>query len=266
MKRPRKYACWNTVSRLLLTLLCAGAMVSFVVTSAGAQTFSSGSTGADGAFNPACTPPATSCTVTVNLPASGIFNYTTVDIPFGVTVKYTGNAANTPVTILATGDVTISGRIFVNGEVPGPSNSPGRGGPGGFDGGMGGSPGLTLNGTPGLGPGGGQGGTPTTTNGRGGTGGFGTPGADSGGPNLGGPAYGTPTLLPLIGGSGGGGTASIAGSIGAGGGGGGGAILIASSGTITVAVTPVGFGSVAGIIAAEAGTTGFGISANGSGG
>ncbi len=39
-----------------------------------AGTFNSGSTGADGAFNPTCTP--TPCTVTVALPASGIFNFT----------------------------------------------------------------------------------------------------------------------------------------------------------------------------------------------
>src|SRR5690349_15755849 len=69
-------------------------------------TFNSGSTGADGAFNP-----VTSQTVT--LPASGVFNFTTVNIPRGVTIKFTRNANNTPVTILASGNINIAGIIDV---------------------------------------------------------------------------------------------------------------------------------------------------------
>ena len=65
-----------------------------------AQTFSSGSTGADGVFAP-------TASTTVPLPPSGVFNFTTVTIPAGVTVTFARNAANTPVTILATGDVTV---------------------------------------------------------------------------------------------------------------------------------------------------------------
>jgi hypothetical protein len=75
---------------------------------ASGQTFSSGSTGADGAYAPSCAP--TPCTVTETLPPSGVYNYTTVTIPSGVTVQYTRNAANTPVTLLATGDVRSMGR------------------------------------------------------------------------------------------------------------------------------------------------------------
>src|SRR2546422_11215635 len=60
----------------------------------GAQTFSSGSTGADGAFAP-------TANTTVTLPPSGVFNYTTVTIPAGVIVTLARNAANTPATILA---------------------------------------------------------------------------------------------------------------------------------------------------------------------
>lgn len=53
-------------------------------------------------------------------------------------------------------------------------------------------------------------------------------------PALGGPAYGNPFILPLIGGSGGGGSSGRGISFGGGCGSGGGAILIASSGTITL--------------------------------
>src|SRR5687768_2961647 len=102
-----------------------------------AQVFVSGSTGADGAFNASCTP--TPCTVSVQLPPSVVFHYTTVNIPSGVTVTYARNQANTPVTILATGNVTIAGSIDVGGGDA--SNfTPGRGGPGAFDGGLGGTP------------------------------------------------------------------------------------------------------------------------------
>lgn len=107
------------------------------------QTFSSGSTGADGAFAPAAT-------TTVTLPPDGILNYTTVTIPAGVTVTFTRNAADTPVTLLATGDITVAGTIRVDG---GPSTSARNktpGGPGGFPGGLGGTPP-----TGGAGPGGG---------------------------------------------------------------------------------------------------------------
>src|SRR6266545_4686386 len=108
---------------------------------ASGQTFSSGSTGADGAYAPSCAP--TPCTVTEALPPSGIYNYTTVTIPSGVTVRYTRNAANTPVTLLATGDVQIDGTLSVDGSQGAPASTSGGpsvslggvGGPGGFNGG-----------------------------------------------------------------------------------------------------------------------------------
>jgi hypothetical protein len=72
-----------------------------------AQTFSSGSTGADGAFDP------TSGDQTQQLPESGILNFTTVNAPLGRTLRFQLNSANTPVVMLAQGDVRIdvSGRI-----------------------------------------------------------------------------------------------------------------------------------------------------------
>lgn len=200
--------------------------------------FDSGSTGADGAFAPATSQ-------TVPLPASGVFNFTTVSIPSGVTIKFARNAANTPVTILASGNVSIAGTIDVSGQDGtgnGPSGSGGAGGPGGFDGGRGGYPSSTVSsGISGEGPGGGGGGGISGTCGAtfGAGGGFSAAGGNgtnytnctpiAGG--VGGSAYGANTLLPLIGGSGGGGGA-YNGATGGAGGGGGGALLIASSGSI----------------------------------
>jgi hypothetical protein len=200
-----------------------------------AQTFSSGSTGADGAFNPTCAP--TPCTVTppVTLPPSGVFNYTTVNVPAGVTVTYTRNAANTPVTILATGNVTVAGTISVNGTkgtdgaATGPLfNAGALGGPGGFTGGQGGSrDGVFLPST-GQGPGGGA---PGLT-------GVGTYGASAS----------FVSLLPLFGGSGGGGGNRAGSFSGASGAGGGGAVVIASSTQITVTGTVRANGGDAGLL------------------
>ena len=191
--------------------------------------FVSGSTGADGAFSP-------SSNITVQLPASGVFNFTTVNVPSGVTVTFSKNASNTPVYILATGDVTIAGIIKVDGQGVAYSNptatTPGTGGPGGYNGGYGGT--TNVAGGKGLGPGGGGGG-PSSSYYSGGGGGFGTAGGTYGtGYGAGGPAYGSARLIPLIGGSGGGGQAGSSTSSGYGGGGGGGAILIASSTTIYI--------------------------------
>ena len=210
---------------LFLTVLLAGPVL--------ADAFESGSTGADGAFNP------TQDTV-LQLPEDGIFNFTTVNIPAGVTVTFKKNSRNTPVYILATGDVIIEGTISVDGG-DALNQIPGEGGPGGFDGGPGSLYGES--GGNGMGPGGGKGGT-LYNNYRGyggGGGGYGTPGAT--GPNQtysgkGGPSYGSFRLLPITGGSGGGGGAggkyNNGPGAGGGGGGGGGAIVIASSTKVVI--------------------------------
>jgi hypothetical protein len=206
--------------------------------------FTSGSTGADGAFNPASN-------TAVQLPANGTLNYTTVNIPAGVTVTFTSNAANTPVYILATGDVTIAGTLNVNGVGATGFNS-GQGGPGGFNGGLGGTAGAA--GGKGLGPGGGN---PATAAGTGGGGaGYNTGGGAGTYGGAGGGTYGNVRIMPMIGGSGGGGGAGYSQNIGGGGGGGGGAILIASSGTITIS----------GSLIANGGNGGVGVSTTGDGG
>jgi hypothetical protein len=216
-----------------------GAVTSLVVLGGApalAQSFNSGSTGADGAFAP-------TASTTVTLPASGVFNFTTINIPAGVTVRFTRNAANTPVTMLASGDVTIAGTIDISGAPGGAgvnatsfADTAGRGGPGGFDGGLGASGIASPTGGDGLGPGGGAGGAfvPGLSNpGGGGGGGFGSAGGNGNRGAPGGAVYGTPALLPAVGGSGGGGGSAGLGSTAGSGGGGGGSILIASSGPMT---------------------------------
>jgi len=193
-----------------------------------AQTFSSGSSGADGAFTP-------TTNTTLTLPANGVFNFTTISIPSGVIVRFTRNAANTPVTLLATASVTIAGTLEVSATNGGNvvdgtflGSNAGAGGPGGFDGGSGANGVAAAIGGTGLGPGGGG---PGAGAGYAAAGGVVSPTGMPGAP------YGNAELLPLIGGSGGGGGDAALGTTSAGGGGGGGAILIASSGTITLTGT-----------------------------
>ncbi len=215
------WSCLRKVIPLLIAILVGDPM-----DPAAAVTFSSGSTGSLGAFAPASN-------TTVVLPADGILNYTTVTIPSGVTVTFQRNAANTPVTLLAQGDVSIAGTISVKGDDAVPYSGdnpspPSLGGPGGFSGGQGGTKSTSNNnGAAGQGPGGGAPGIfnpwyTTTTD----------------------ATYGAPadfvSLLPLFGGSGGGGggrNASYPST--AGGAGGGGAIVIASTTKITVQSTGV---------------------------
>jgi hypothetical protein len=247
----------RTSARAIATAFAVGACFAPF----GARAFDSGSTGADGAFSP-------TVNTVVPLPPSGIFNYTSVNIPAGVTVTFQRNTTNTPVVILASGNVTIAGTLSVSGAAApgvgaagggaqGDDGTPGVGGPGGFDGGRGGKTAAQGFGGTGLGPGAGSPGffKPAPDNcvngsgwSSGGTGGgFGaTAGASartsfdcpSSGYNHtqapGGDSYGSSQLLPLIGGSGGGGGGGGPSFEGGGGGGGGGAILIAASGTVSV--------------------------------
>lgn len=192
--------------------------------SAFAQTFISGSTGALGNVTIGSGAPA------IDLPSDGVLNYGILTV--NGTMAFNRNAANTPVTILATGDVTINGWINVDGSpgIPGSSSivvNPGSlGGPGGFTGGRGGvkgavSPPYNISeASAGQGPGGGSPGAPAICyQGHHGT-------------------YGALTsfvsLIPLFGGSGGSGTCGYTSQSGDSGGGGGGAIVIASSTNIIV--------------------------------
>src|SRR5712691_9731264 len=185
-----------------------------------AQSFSSGSDGSDGAYNP--TGPAG--TVIIFDPSqfrgsqvgANIFNFTTITIPAGVTVKLSGNTVNGPVFWLAQGDVDIEGTVDLSGgkgydntsqsffRIPSVPSS--RGYAGGV-GGVGSQ--LAL---PGSGTGGGAAGTASNSSGAGVFG-------------------GNQFVIPLVGGSGGGGGYNSLnnGVLEAGGGAGGGALMIAST-------------------------------------
>lgn len=209
--------------------------------------FESGSDGSDGAFNPTVDVEvdlglATTATWDTPSPVPGngvydsekwavVFKYTSIDIPDGVTVTFKNHPKGAPVIWLASGDVTISGVVSLdgaNGAAIDEAASFAEPGPGGFAGGRRGINPVAYAWSDGLGVGGGYGHA-----GTGSGGGYGTNGDNNWNGNLpGGSSYGNDWILPLIGGSGGSGARTDGGSGDAGAG--GGAILIASSGHITL--------------------------------
>jgi hypothetical protein len=245
------------------------------------------SDGSDGSFHP-------TASLTLDLPASGVFNFTTIDIPTGVTVRFRKNAADTPVVLLATGAVSIAGVIDVSAggvnlaDLSNPNlgylrpGTTSTGGPGGGTGGVAGIGDTTCTGAdcrdagPGTGLSAGQPGpTPTHTGLKvygvaGGGGGMATAG-------LGATRYtsgvaGSPALVfPSVftGGSGGGGGSGwyfFGVQLGGGaGGGGGGALAVATPDAITVAGSLLALGANGGWSFANSGGQG-GPGGGGSGG
>jgi hypothetical protein len=250
-----------------------------LVLATSAAAFDSGSTGADGALTP-------NVNTEVQLPPSGILNYTSIDIPAGVTVRFRRNALNTPVVLLVSGNATIAGTIDISGRKAADSfgagsgnvaddGLPGEGGPGGYGGGRGGladpstTAGSPRTGQTGLGPGGGRSASSELNNGFcwGGAASFGTQGETPGCGAVAAPVYANPELLPLIGGSGGAGGNGNVTTGGSGGGGGGGAILLAVSGTLNVTGSIIANGGGGGNIGANRLQPGVGtVGGGGSGG
>lgn len=152
----------------------------------------------------------------------GIWTFESLEIPEGVTIRFT---ETNPVALVAQKTIAIVGVVDARGyDLAGTLCADAVAGPGGFRGGVM---------APGLGPGGGL--VPSTDAagrsgaGHGGVGGAGGPvGANPGAD--GGVAYGTPTLIPLVGGSGGAGSSQLTGP----GGGGGGAIQIVAGEKISI--------------------------------
>jgi hypothetical protein len=186
-----------------------------LIGSANAQVFtSSGSTGVDGDLIV-----AKDLTFTT-LPKGGgnIYNFKTIQIAAGATLRLSGSVFPNPLYFLAQGAVTIAGTIDLNGDNGSTVRSatasdrvgptvPGAGGYGG------GPPLFGANAQlPGFGPAGG--GINQCSSSLGGGGGF----------------TGNQFLVPLVGGSGGGGSSYAGGA-------GGGALLIASSVSITITGT-----------------------------
>src|SRR5262245_57005524 len=205
---------WNKPLIILFMLLTAG------LHTVRAQ-FDSGSAGTEPLVVTAGT------TVTNTMPPDGMLHYTTITVGNNATLRFKKNALNTPVYLLAKGNVVIDGTIDVSGSGTGTTAFVGgEPGPGGF---AGGEPGFLVQAGPparatggsGLGPGGGR----DLVSWRNGYYAF-TNQFDP--TNTG---YGYAHLIPLVGGSGGCGASN---SIAGGGGGGGGAILIASSTRIQI--------------------------------
>ncbi len=203
-----------------------------------AQSFTSGSTGVDGALTLTTPGVVDFDAAALNLDADGdgIFQFTTISVGTGVTLRFRAATFNSPVYWLASGAVQIDGVLDLRGEDGHPSGarsnaSASIAGSGGYGGGSGGggyiNPSVSI--VPaqkGYGPGGGR---PAK---------YFDVGAGAGpGPRAAAPGTytGNSFMVPLIGGSGGGGGACNVGNlIGGGGGAGGGAILIASSSSIRV--------------------------------
>src|SRR5882762_10024 len=129
---------------LLVSIFCS-ANVGFAQT----QTFNSGSNGSDGALN--LTTPGTiifdpkTFNPPLNPAGDNVYNFTTINIAAGVTVKLSSKVLSGPVYWLAQGAVTIDGTIDLNGEDGAPNTKlastriPAAGGAGGYSGGIGGS-------------------------------------------------------------------------------------------------------------------------------
>jgi hypothetical protein len=183
--------------------------------------FDSGSTGVNGAFAPVSD-------TSIVLPPNGILNFTTMNIPSGVTVRISSNLANTPAYILVQGDAVIDGVIDLSGI---DGESVGGSPAGGYSGGL---P-QTGSGGNGQGPGAGRGAVSAGAAGNGASyGTIGTIGSRNTSTIIA-PVYGSTSLQPLLGGSGGGASSNSGTTPGNRGGGGGGSVLLAASGTLTLA-------------------------------
>lgn len=186
--------------------------------------------GSNGSYGPLVVSNSDPQTVILSLPADGVIRATTVSIAQNHILRFERNPQNSPVIILAQGDVEILGTINISGGNA-TALGGGLGGPGGFHGGAPGS--IDVPPGAGYGPGAGAPGddsvnSPTSAGGGSySTRPVGNPNAQHGN------VYGSPLLVPPIGGSGGGGVDNSTGSP-SGGGGGGGAILIASNTRISM--------------------------------
>ena len=194
--------------------------------SAQEPSFSSGSTGEDGALDFTGVDPGTAIELdpdnadlfdpprVLDQDGDGIYQFTTILIPAGITVHLSARHLDGPVFWLAAGDVNINGKVDLDAEVPRSCDKSVLGeidvqmaGAGGYPGGIQGGP--TWFPTAGKGPGGGE-------------------AFDDMGVGQNATFTGNRFLVPLIGGSGGGGGTRCNG------GAGGGAILIASSTKIAI--------------------------------
>lgn len=157
-----------------------------------------------------------------------VFKFSSINIPANVTVTFSNHPSRAPVVWLVEGNATIAGTVSLNGQdydTDGDRIRFSEPGPGGFRGGDSFIPNGGAKATSGFGPGGGRG---LPEEGGHQYSSFATVGYISGNHRPV-PTYGSPALIPLIGGSGAG---PHVGSSTWGGGAGGGAILLAVSGNL----------------------------------
>jgi hypothetical protein len=260
------------IRQILKTVVIFGVASAFSAVAFGQ--FTSGSTGADGAYladtsgdfdpnNLKATCSTCTANNVVNAAGDNVFNFTTITVNSNVTIRIRASKVrNMPVVWLATGNVTLNGTLNLTGD-PGytlnaadqsqiiQNRRPAEPGAGGYYGGLGSRGGVGPE--AGAGPGGGIAGQNVANSGPpfnglcyGGAAVAYTavypPQAGSAGqyynPSPLSQPYGNIYLVPLYGGSGGGGgwgTNANGQDVGGGGGGGGGAIRIVSTTQITVA-------------------------------
>src|SRR5438067_92168 len=144
----REHLLWR-VARFTGRGAMSAALLVCVASPIAAQTFSSGSDGSDGAYAPSG-PPGT----VINFDpgkfsgsqvAANIFNFTSIMIPAGVTVRLAANLISGPVVWLAQGDVFVQGTVDLSGStghaytVNPFDRVPSVAGPGGYAGQVGGN-------------------------------------------------------------------------------------------------------------------------------
>src|ERR1017187_4938522 len=81
-----------------------------------AQVVNTGSNGSDGALDFSAITYTTNIVINMADHPTGIYQYTTVNIPTNVTVTFIPNANNSPVTWLLLGSCVISGTVDVSGQ------------------------------------------------------------------------------------------------------------------------------------------------------
>ena len=143
--------------QLFLLALCAPGLL--------LAQFTTNSTGADGAYSPTVSGDFDPVALGINAAGDNVFNFTTINIPVGVTIKLRASKLrNQAVTWLATGNVTIAGTLDLSGQTPTTINTASAAqvtanrvypepGPGGYTGGLGSGGGIAPEN--GAGPGGG---------------------------------------------------------------------------------------------------------------
>ncbi|HEV7406374.1 MAG TPA: hypothetical protein VGO11_25720, partial [Chthoniobacteraceae bacterium] len=94
-------------NRALLVALLTGLVLSLP----SVAQVNSGSNGHDGALNP-----TSNMLIDMADHPDGIYQYTSINIPGGVSVTFKPNARNTPVVWLSQGNCTIYGEVLVQGE------------------------------------------------------------------------------------------------------------------------------------------------------